>query len=176
MLPNFPKYTLEKYIKNSIKPILKFRENNFKVREFIDEKEREEVYENTYGDLLNKLLESEEIEDKYNLELIHYIYDLLEYDKVVIINNEKLLYSYIYLNSYASIHLEAYEKLKISYEVKPKKYNIDIATNKTKDIQGRVGFLNPMLKPIAQNQFDELSKFKELEIRELNQLLKLFLV
>lgn len=55
MLPNFPKHGLEKYIKDLLKSILEAKENNFKVRDFIDASEREEVYEHTYGDLINEL-------------------------------------------------------------------------------------------------------------------------
>lgn len=47
MLPSFPKYELEKYIKQQLKPILEAKENSFTVRDFIDEDKKEEVYENT---------------------------------------------------------------------------------------------------------------------------------
>lgn len=164
MLPNFPKHTLEKYIKAVLIPILETKKKNFQIRDFIDDEEKEEVYENTYGDLINDLMDSKEIEDKHNLDLIHYIYDLLEYDRVIIIDNEKLLYSYIYINAYANIHLEAYEKLKISYENKPQNQNIDIATNNSKDIKSKISFLNPMLKPIAQNKHDTNHKSAQLKL------------
>lgn len=163
MLPNFPKYGLEKYIKDLLKPILEAKENNFKVRDFIDDNEREEVYEHTYGDLINELQNSNEIEDKYNLELIYYIYDLLKYDKVVIINNEKYLYSCFYINLYAELHLKAYYELEISYKQKPQNRNIDTATNESKDIKGKVAFLNPMFKPAIENEFAD-SKSEKLKL------------
>ncbi|MDD3855921.1 MAG: hypothetical protein A3J96_04955 [Sulfurimonas sp. RIFOXYC2_FULL_36_7] len=40
MLPNFLKHGLEKYIKDLLKSILEAKENNFKVRDFIDASER----------------------------------------------------------------------------------------------------------------------------------------
>ncbi|MFZ3053805.1 MAG: hypothetical protein WA099_10385 [Sulfuricurvum sp.] len=153
ILPNFPKYELEKYIKDLLQPILDANENNFQVRDFTDTEEREEVYENTYGDLVDELLDSEDIEDRHNLDLIHYIYDLLEYDKVVIIDNEKFLYSFIYINAYAQIHQEAYRQLEVSYKNKPSSKNIDTATNKSKDKKSQVDFLTSMLKPATQNSF-----------------------
>lgn len=164
MLPNFPKYELEKYIKVLLKPILEAKEKNFKVREFLDESERNQVYENTYGNLINELLESERIEDKYNLDLIYYIYDLLEYDKVIIIDSEKYLYSFMYISSYAQTHLKAYEQLSICYENKPSNKNIDIATNKTKDKKSQLNFLNPMLKPVANNKLDPNNKAAQLKL------------
>ncbi|QHG91177.1 hypothetical protein CVO_04685 [Sulfurimonas sp. CVO] len=153
MLPNFPKYGLEKYIKNLLKPVLEAKENNFKVRDFIDDNEREEVYEHTYGDLINELQNSNDIEDKYNLELLYNIYDLLKYDKVVIINDEKYLHSCFYINLYAKLHLKAYNELEISYKQKPSNRNIDTATNGSKDIKDKVAFLNPMFKPAIENVF-----------------------
>lgn len=153
MLPNFPKYALEKYIKELLKPILEAKENNFRVREFIDDNEREEVYESTYGDLINELQNSNDIEDKYNLELIYYIYDLLKYDKVVIIDDEKYLYSCFYINLYADLHVKAHYELEISNEQKSPNRNIDTATNKSKDIKSKVAFLNPIFKPAIENKF-----------------------
>ena len=152
ILPNFPKYVLEKYVQTQLKSVLE-KKSNCTIRDFIDSEEREEVYENTYGALVDELLESDNVEDKHNLELIYYIYDLLEYDKVVIIDDEKFLYSSIYINSYAQIHLKAYQDLEISYKNKPVNSNIDTATNKSKDIKSRVDFLNPMFKPAIQNKF-----------------------
>lgn len=163
MFPNFPKYGLEKYIKDLLKPVLEAKENNFKVRDFIDDNEREEVYECTYGDLINELQNSNDIKDKYNLELIYYIYDLLKYDKVVIINNEKYLHSCFYINLYAELHIKAYDELEISYKQKPPNRNIDTATNQSKDIKGKVAFLNPMLKPAIENEFAD-SKSEELKL------------
>lgn len=163
MLPNFPKYELEKYIKDLLKPILEAKENNFKIRDFIDDNEREEVYELTYGYLINELENSDDIENKYNLELIYYIYDLLKYDKVVIVNDEKYLYSYLYINLYAELHLKAYTELEISYKQKPQNRNIDTATNESKDIKSKVAFLNPMLMPAIENKFAD-SKSEELKL------------
>jgi len=163
MLPTFPKYELEKYIKVFLKPILEARKNNFIVRDFINDEERKEVYEDTYGDLIDKLSDSEVIEDKYNLKLIYYIYDLLEYDKVIIIDNQKYLYSSIYINAYAETHLKAYKDLETSYANKPKNCNYDTATNKTKDKKSQLNFLNPMLKPAIQNEFVD-SKAEKLKL------------
>jgi len=163
MLPNCPKYGLKIYIKDLLNPILEAKGNNFKVRDFIDDNEREEVYEHTYGELINELQNSNKLEDKCNLELIYYIYDLLKYDKIVIINNEKYLYSYYYLNLYAQLHVKAYDELEISYKQKPQNRNIDIATNESKDIKGKVAFLNPMFKPAIDNKFAD-SKSEDLKL------------
>ena len=91
------------------------------------------------------------------------MYDLLKYDKVVIINDEKYLYSCFYINLYAEIHLKAYDELEISYKQKPQNTNIDTATNKSKDIKGKVAFLNPMFKPAIENEFAD-SKSEELKL------------
>lgn len=52
MLPNFPKYELEKYVKILLKPILNAKENNFKVRDFRDDDREDRL---VYGSILANL-------------------------------------------------------------------------------------------------------------------------
>ena len=164
VLPNFSKHELEKYIKHQLKIIMEAKDNNFIIRDFIDADEQKEVYENTYNNSIDELSKSKELKDKYNLELIYYMYDLLEYDRVIIIENEKYLHSCIYLNLYATSHIEAFEQLAIINKNKPDEKNIDIATNSSKSIKDKINFLNPMLEPAINNPFVN-SKTEELQLK-----------
>ena len=155
IFPNFPNFEIEKYVKHQITPILERKKNNFVVREFENESERKSIFENTCSELIDELQDSQLAEDIHSLEVIYSIYDLLEYDKAIIIDGEKYLYSFIYISSYSQMHLEAYEKLKSSYDNKPTEKNINISTNSSKSIKDRINFLNPMLRlPIQNNHAD----------------------
>jgi len=153
MLPNSSQNDFEEVINQLLKPILEAKRNNHIVRDFINKDEQIEIFESTYNDLIDELSRSEEIEDKYNLGLIYYIYDLLEYDKVILIDNEKFLYSCIYLNTYFETHKKAYEQLAISYKSKPAEKNIDIATNRMTPHSEKVKFIHAMYQPALNNQF-----------------------
>jgi len=151
LIPNTAKFKLQSSIKALIKPIFEMKKQSLQIRDFINKKEREEVYHSNFDELIEKYSKSTKKEDKYNLELIDYIYDLLEYDRVVIIDNKKYLYSYIYLNTHAKSHIEAYKNLLELKANKPDENNIDTATNSTRNIETRLNFLNSLLSLPLQN-------------------------
>lgn len=74
----------EAMIKKIIDPI-KERNNNVLTRNFENEDEAIKVYKNTCNKLIRESEKRNNPIDKYNLELIHLIYDLLPYDQVNIL-------------------------------------------------------------------------------------------
>ena len=158
MIPNTQHHWLESYIKNYVQEFSNLKNANFQIRDFQDEKEQEEVYHLTYDSIINELENSTKPKDIHNLELIDFIYELLPYDKVIIIGNEKYLYSYFYLSSYGEEHLRAYENLKVLYRNKPAEKNYDIATNTTKDFKNKTAFLNDTLQLEISNPFANSEK------------------
>ncbi len=160
LLPEFPEENLEVLVRELIKPIL--NSFTYSVRNYVDESEKYEVYQNTYSNLIDEISRSEKREDQCNLELINYIYDLLDYDKVIIINNEKYLYSYYFLSHFGNFHLKVFHELKKLKIHKPAEVNIDIATNTTRSIDKRIDFLNPLLN-LSINNPNKKSKKEELQ-------------
>ena len=158
MIPNTQHHWLESYIKNYIQEFSNLKNINFQIRDFRDKDEQEKVYHLTYDSLINKLENSTKPEDVHNLELTDYIYELLPYDKVIVIDNEKYLYSFFYLSLYGEQHLYAYEDLKVLYKNKPAEKNYDIATNTTKDIKNKTSFLNDTLQLEINNPFANSEK------------------
>jgi len=140
MVPNAPDFGAKPYIKQLLKPMLELRNEGFLIRDFKNEQEREELFKNTYNTLID--------EDKYNLDLIDYIYDLLPYDRVIEFNGKSYLYSYYYLSMYAQEHQEAYNSLQKLLANKLPEQNYDVATNSS---DNKTAFLNSMFKPKIAN-------------------------
>jgi len=153
MIPNTQQHWLEPYIKRYVQEFSNIKNSNFQIRDFQDEKEQEEVYHLTYDSLINELENSTKSEDVHNLELIDFIYELLPYDKVIMIDDEKYLYSFFYLSLYGEEHLYAYEDLKVLYKNKPAEKNYDIATNTTKNFKSKTAFLNDTLQLEIKHPF-----------------------
>lgn len=161
-----PSDVLEALMKELIEP-LKARKNNILTQDFKNHNEAIEVYENTYNELIKKLENSNDPTDQYNIELIHYIYDLLPYDQVTLVNGKKYLSSYINLNTWAKQHIIAYEQLETTHKSKPSEQNIDIATNTNKSSKDKVKFLTDQLKVFISNPHYKSDK-EELQLKLLN--------
>lgn len=141
LYPNVPFFLLRNYLQNTLQTIHQRRERNIHTRDFIDANEAREVYHNTYDNLIEELSKSDAIEDKLNLDLIYYIYRLLKYDQVTLIDGEKYLSSFINLSFWGDEHLKAFEKLEAIEKAKHGDKNIDVATNRGKTVKDRVKFL-----------------------------------
>ena len=148
--PNMPESIIEAMIKEFIDP-LKEKDNNTLTRDFENKDEAIKVYKKIYNKFIKELENSNDPTDKYNLELIHYIYDLLTYDKVSIVNGKKYLSSIVDLNYWALKHLNALEELEKTLKVKPPEQNIDTATNTNKASKDKVTFLTDALKVSVLN-------------------------
>ena len=116
-----------------------------------------------YNKIIKEAENSKEDRNKYNLELIDYIYDLLPYDKISIINGKEYLYSFINLSLYAEKHIIALEQLEETLKIKPPEKNIDTATNTNKASKDKVKFLTEKLQlPILNPSYD--SKKEEVQL------------
>ena len=164
LLPEIPLYILEASMRKSLQPIIDRKKFNIVTRPFLDEHEAIEVYHNTYDDLIEEITNSKEDTDRYNLELIDYIYDLLPYDQVTIIDGEKILSSALNLSFWGEQHFEAYNQLSDLRKAKPAEWNIDTATNTNKAPKDKVKFLNDMFKiQIANPHIDSTEEELQLE-------------
>lgn len=143
LLPEIPFYLLQNQMQNTLQLIHQRKKYNIHTRNFNDMEEAKEVYHNTYDDLIEGLANSSDVEDKLNLDLIDYMYELLEYDQVTLIDGEKYLSSSIDINFWGEKHFKAFKKRETIDKAKPADKNIDIATNRGKTIRDRVKFLNP---------------------------------
>lgn len=143
LCPAMPFYILQSYIQKTFQLIHQQREHNIHTRDFINKEEAIEVWHNTYDDLIAELLKSNDIDDILNMELIDYIYEMLEYDQVTLIDGEKYLSSYINLSHFAWRHYELLETRDAIEKAKSGDKNIDIATNRGKTVKDRVKFLKP---------------------------------
>ena len=79
LLPEMPFYLLQNHMQKSFQIIHQRIKQNIHTRDFINEEEAIEVWHNTYDEMIEELSKSNELEDKLNIDLIHYIYDLLAY-------------------------------------------------------------------------------------------------
>jgi len=149
--PNISPNVWSKYLKDYLQPIYLMKKYNFKIRDFKNQQEQEEIFNNLFDKELEMLENSKNEEDILHKELIYKIYDYLQYDKIVEFDNELYLHSYFYSYFFMDIHQEAFNKLKKLKKNKPIETNYDIATNTNKDINSRIKFLTATLKPFINN-------------------------
>ena len=169
--PNISPNVWSKYLKDYLQPIYLMKKYNFKIRNFKNQQEQEEIFNNLFDKELEALENSTNEEDILYKELIHKIYDFLQYDKVVEFDNELYLHSCFYLYFFMDVHQEAFNKIKELKKNKTPETNYDIATNTNKDINSRIKFLTATLKPYINNpdynsveqetQLQFLSNYKE---------------
>ena len=159
--PTIPFYLLQNTMQKTFQLIHQRRKQNMHTRDFIDETEAIEVWHNTYDDLIEELLDSNDIDDKLNLDLIDYIYEMLEYDQVTLIDGEKYLSSFLNLSYFGWEHYKALQTREAIEKAKSGDKNIDIATNHGKTVKDRVKFLKPrfeldMMHPNVDSKEPEL--------------------
>lgn len=160
--PEMPLNLLQTSVDMLIEPVKETNKNQ-STRSFVSQEEAEKIYYKTYKKIIKEAENSKEDWDKYNLVLIDYIYDLLPYDKVSIINGKEYLYSFINLTLYAEKHLIALDQLEDTLKVKPPEKNIDTATNTNKASKDKVKFLTEQLQtPILNPHYD--SKKEEVQL------------
>lgn len=147
LLPTMPKYVTNRYVQEIIKPILELKDFDITVCNFLDKSEAIEVYNITYKELIEECENSDDIVDKDNLILIDYIYELLEYDKVIIVDDEKSLYSFTYLSSLYIQYLEAYNKFKSNQQNNKSEKAINTSSNTATGYSNKVKFINEYLEP-----------------------------
>ncbi|QOY51395.1 hypothetical protein [Candidatus Sulfurimonas baltica] len=159
--PTMPFYLLQSYMEKIFQSIHQRKKHNIHTRGFINEEEAIEVWHNTYDEMIEELSTSNDIEDKLHLDLIYYIYDMLKYDQVTVIDDEKYLSSYINLSHFGWQHYELFETRVAIEKAKSGDKNIDIATNRGKTVNDRVKFLKPkfevdMMHPSIDSKESEL--------------------
>lgn len=168
LFPELPFYLLQNHMQNSFESINLRRKHNIHTRNFINEEEAIEVWHNTYDEMIKELSTSNEIDDKLNLDLIDYIYDLLKYDQVIFIDGEKYLSSFINLSFFGEKHYEAIIYREAIEKAKRDDKNIDTATNRGKTVKDRVKFLKPKFEvDIMHPNID--SKEPELQMKVVNE-------
>jgi len=147
LLPEIPKFVTDRYAKEFMKSILDMKDYNITIRDFKDKNEAIEVYNSTYKELIEDCENSNNVVDKDNLILIDYIYELLEYDKVIIIDDEKFLYSFIYLSFLYMQYQEAYNKLKSNQKNNKSEKAINTSSNTATAYKNKTKFINEYLEP-----------------------------
>ncbi len=165
--PNISPNTWSKYLKDYLQPIYLMKKYNFKIRDFKNQQEQEEIFSNLFDKELETLENSKDEEDIFHKELIYKIYDYLHYDRVVEFDNELYLHSYFYLYFFMDMHQEAFNKIKELKKDKTPETNYDIATNTNKDINSRIKFLTATFKPYINNP-DYKSTEQEIQLHFLS--------
>jgi hypothetical protein len=164
LLLEVPQYVTNRYAQELLQPILDMKDYKITVRDFIDKNEAIEVYKSTYKELIEECENSSDVVDKNNLELIDYIYELLEYDKVIIINNEKSLYSFTYLSEIYTQYQEAYNKLESNKQANKSEKAINTSSNTATGYKNKVKFINEYLEPYINHPNID-SKKEEIQLK-----------
>ena len=164
LLPQALQAVINEYAQVLIQPILDLKNTKITIRNFHNENESFEVYNRTYKELIEECENSEETIDKDNLVLIDYIYELLEYDKIIIVDDEKSLYSFKYLSTLYKQYLEAYNKLESNKRANKSEKAINTSSNTATGYQNKVKFINEYLEPSINHPNIDSSK-EELQIR-----------
>lgn len=148
LLPEVPRYVTQQYVQQLMRPIYEFKDYNITVRDFIDKNEAIEVYNNTYKELIEECENNNNIVDKNNLILIDYIYELLEYDKVMIIDDERVLLSFMNLSTIYTRYSKAYNKFKKNGQSNNKSEKaINISSNTATGYKNKTKFIHEYLEP-----------------------------
>ncbi|WP_294962410.1 hypothetical protein [Sulfurimonas sp.] len=164
MLPELPKYVTNRYVQEFMKPILDIKDYDISIRNFADKYEAIEAYNNTYKELIEECENSNDIVDKDNLVLIDYIYELLEYDRVIIVDNEKSLYSFTYLSEIYMQYKDAYDKLESNKQNNKSEKAINTSSNTATGYKNKVKFINEYLEPYISHPNIE-SKKEETQLK-----------
>lgn len=164
MLPELSSHVTNRYVQEFMKNILDIKDFNITVRDFIDNNEAIEVYNITYKELIEECENSYDVVDKDNLTLIDYIYELLEYDKVIIVDDEKSLYSFTYLSSLYTQYLEAYNKFKSNQQNNKSEKAINTSSNTATGYKNKVKFINEYLEPYINHPNID-SKKEEIQLK-----------
>jgi len=160
MLPSVPKYVTRRYAQELLQPLFDLKDVEIVIRDFTDNNEATEVYNSTYKELIEECENSNASIDKDNLVLIDYIYELLEYDKVIVINGQKSLYSFTYLSTIYMQYLEAYDKLELNKQANKSEKAINTSSNTATGYKYKVKFINEYLEPFINHPNIESTKEK----------------
>lgn len=159
--PNFPIRVAESYITKLLKPYFDRKRLGIITRDFKDQEEAEKIFIDMFGELLDALDDNETEECLYMRKALHCVYDLLSYDKVIVIENETYLSSWINLEYWSEQHTDAYEKRALLQQAKPDEENIDIALNTNKAYRDKIKFLNNKVSTVNPFLKNEISEIKE---------------
>lgn len=149
-----------------LKPIFNLGNIKKVIRDFSDKElvEAKEIYHNNYSKIIRHIESKTDDMSKSNLELIDYIYELLEYDKVIESNYKKYLYSFSYINAYYLQYKKALEQLELLLKSKPAEKNIDIATNTNSAYKDKTKFLETILNDKLLNPYSPNRDILELQL------------
>jgi hypothetical protein len=170
LVPTLDDSINEVFIILFLQPIFHLKNKKTVIRDFKDIVEAKKIYHSTYDNLINMLEKDNTEISKNNLELINYVYELLQYDKVIVQNGKEILYSFGYLSSYYMHHLTALKQLELLLKSKPAEKNIDIATNTNSSYKDKTKFLETILNDYLSNPFIPNRKILELQV----EFIKLF--
>lgn len=156
IIPEVSTTFLEPYLREKLKPFVEYKKLGIITRDFIDENEAIEAYNNTF----HKKTINQSNEDE--IVLTDVIYDLLKYDQVIIIADQKYLASAIQLSYWSDKYHKALDTLETLYKNKPDEMNYTTSTNTLKAPKDKVNFLKPLLKLAIANPNKE-SKEEEIQ-------------
>lgn len=163
--PHCPRGVAETYITKLLKPYFDRKCLGIFERAFVDQNEAEGIYNNQFSELLDILEEDHSEESIYFIKALDCIYDLLPYDRAVIIDGTTYLSSWFNLEYWSDQHTDAYENRVILKKAKPPEKNIDMALNTNKAYRDKIKFLLPIVSPVNPFAKNEITDMKEEIVR-----------
>lgn len=159
--PNFPICVAESYLAKILKPYFDRKRLGVYERPFDSIDEAKIIYNNQFVALLDNLEKDSSNEGKNMIHALDCIYDLLQYDRVVVIENQPYLYSWINLIYWGQEHQNAIEKRAILEKSKPAEKNIDTALNTNKAYKDRTKFISfdtELNNPFSQHEVPRMKQ------------------
>ncbi|WP_345972235.1 hypothetical protein [Sulfurimonas diazotrophicus] len=156
--PNIPFHVVKTLLGKLLKPYLDRKQLGIYDRKFVDMNEARVLFDATYGEILDECQSSGDEEDQYLSNLIYLLYDLLEYDRVIIVEKKTELWSLVNLIHWGKMHADAMAKRDLLAEAKPQERNIDIALNTNTAYADKIKFLKDdvaVINPFAKNEVVE---------------------
>lgn len=159
--PNIPHRVVQTYLTKLLKPYFDRKRLGIYEREFVDMDEARALFDDTYGSWLDECQVSDDEKARIVCDLIYSLYDLLEYEKVIVAEEKPNLWSFINLMHWGRMHSEAMEKRELLAKAKPQEGNINIALNTNKAYADKIKFLKndiAVINPFARNKVSELKE------------------
>lgn len=163
--PHCPRGVAETYITKMLKPYFDRKRLGIFERAFMNHDEAIEIYKNQFSELLDALENDSSEESKYAVKALDCIYDLLPYDRAIMIDGKAYLSSWFNLSHWSNQHSDAYDNRLILQQAKPSEKNIDMALNTNKAYRDKIKFLLPLVSPANPFAKNEITDMKEEIVR-----------
>lgn len=150
--PNFPLHAVNTHLSKVLKPYFDRKRFGVYERPFENLLEAQKIYDDLFHKSFEILENDSSGENKNLIQVLDLIYDLLEYDCVVMIKDQPYLYSFINLYYWGKQHFKAINKRRKLELSKPAEENIDTALNTNKAYKDRTKFI-PFPKAELNNPF-----------------------